>query len=68
MTILKTFFGAGLLALSLVTDASAWPYTQFVVFGDSLSDAGNASAITSGNFPPSPPLSLIHISEPTRPY
>ena len=65
MTILKTFFGAGLLALSLVTNASAWPYTQFVVFGDSLSDAGNASAITSGNFPPSPPYAGPFSNGPT---
>lgn len=54
MTTLRNFFSAGLLALSLLTSASASPYTQFVVFGDSLSDAGNASAMTGGNFPPSP--------------
>ena len=29
-------------------------FSQLVVFGDSLSDAGNAAAITSNNFPPSP--------------
>jgi phospholipase/lecithinase/hemolysin len=52
---------AGLLALSLIAGLSACdravaaPYSQFVVFGDSLSDPGNAQALSSGNFPPSPP-------------
>lgn len=42
------------LAGLLVAGAHAATFSQLVVFGDSLSDAGNAAAITSGNFPPSP--------------
>jgi phospholipase/lecithinase/hemolysin len=34
--------------------APADPITGMVVFGDSLSDAGNASAATGGHFPPAP--------------
>ena len=45
---------AGALAASLVGGAGATTFSQLVVFGDSLSDAGNAAAITSNNFPPSP--------------
>lgn len=35
--------------------ASAEPFSQLVVFGDSLSDTGNVSQITSGLIPESPP-------------
>lgn len=44
----------GALALSMAGGAAAAPFSQFVVFGDSLSDAGNAAAITGGLVPPSP--------------
>ena len=42
------------LALSLTTPASAGPITGIVVFGDSLSDAGNVYAATGNKFPPAP--------------
>jgi len=35
--------------------ACAAPYSQLFVFGDSLSDAGNAYALSAGAVPPSPP-------------
>jgi phospholipase/lecithinase/hemolysin len=61
----KGFLFAGLVAMSLVTSASAAPYTQFVVFGDSLSDPGNASAMTGANFPPTPPYAGPFSNGPT---
>jgi phospholipase/lecithinase/hemolysin len=42
------------MAASLAGGAGATTFSQLVVFGDSLSDAGNAAAITANNFPPSP--------------
>ncbi len=45
---------AGAVAVSLASGAGAASFSQLVVFGDSLSDAGNAAAITSNSFPPSP--------------
>jgi phospholipase/lecithinase/hemolysin len=45
---------AGVVAVSLASGAGAASFSQLVVFGDSLSDAGNAAAITSNSFPPSP--------------
>lgn len=47
---------ASILALSagLMGGSAAASFSQLVVFGDSLSDAGNAAAITGGAFPPSP--------------
>jgi outer membrane lipase/esterase len=44
----------GGLALALTGAASAALFTQFVAFGDSLSDAGNAGALSGGTFPPAP--------------
>lgn len=49
----------------LVTSAYAAPYSQFVVFGDSLSDAGNAAFVTSNQFPPSPPYAGTFSNGPT---
>jgi len=43
------------LILALPLPASATPWTTLVVFGDSLSDMGNAFALSGGLFPPSPP-------------
>jgi phospholipase/lecithinase/hemolysin len=54
MAVLKSWAIAGALAATLVGGASAGTFSQLVVFGDSLSDAGNAAAITANNFPPSP--------------
>lgn len=45
-----------LLALS-ASVASAVPYASMYVFGDSLSDTGNAYILTGGAVPPSPPYS-----------
>lgn len=61
----KAFVLAGLVAVSMLSGASAAPYTQFVVFGDSLSDAGNASAMTGANFPPTPPYAGPFSNGPT---
>ncbi|HTN49888.1 MAG TPA: SGNH/GDSL hydrolase family protein [Burkholderiaceae bacterium] len=59
-------FLAGCIASWVVaTSAYAAPYSQFVVFGDSLSDAGNASFITSNLFPPSPPYAGTFSNGPT---
>lgn len=44
-----------LLSLVFVPGASARPFTQLIVFGDSLSDSGNLFAATGGAIPPSPP-------------
>ena len=44
-----------LLSLIFVPAASARPFTQLIVFGDSLSDSGNLFAVTGGAIPPSPP-------------
>jgi phospholipase/lecithinase/hemolysin len=44
-----------LLSLMFVPGASARPFTQLVVFGDSLSDSGNLFSVTGGAIPPSPP-------------
>jgi phospholipase/lecithinase/hemolysin len=65
LNMLKNFLCASLLAVSMATGASASPYTQFVVFGDSLSDPGNASAMTGANFPPSPPYAGPFSNGPT---
>ena len=59
-------FLSGCLASCVVaTSAYAAPYSQFVVFGDSLSDAGNAASITSNLFPPSPPYAGTFSNGPT---
>jgi len=59
-------FLSGCLASCIVaTSAYAAPYSQFVVFGDSLSDAGNAAFITSNAFPPSPPYAGTFSNGPT---
>lgn len=49
----------------VAASAYAAPYSQFVVFGDSLSDAGNAAFITSNRFPPSPPYARTFSDGPT---
>lgn len=48
--------GVFALALALLSagTAPADPITSIAVFGDSLSDVGNASAATGGAFPPAP--------------
>jgi len=43
---------ASLLSLGAAGSASAITYSSLVTFGDSLSDAGNASALSLGTFPP----------------
>lgn len=45
----------GLLLLFSSPFASALPYNSLYVFGDSLSDNGNAYLLTGGAAPPSPP-------------
>ncbi len=54
MSILTRWVFVGAVSASLASGAGAATFSQLVVFGDSLSDAGNAAAITSNNFPPSP--------------
>ena len=51
-----------LLSLTFVPAASARPFTQLIVFGDSLSDSGNLFAATGGAIPPSPPYYAGHFS------
>ncbi|MEA5416245.1 SGNH/GDSL hydrolase family protein [Synechococcus sp. BA-132 BA5] len=45
----------GLGSLPLPAKASIPALTNLFVFGDSLSDGGNAGLLTGGTFPPSPP-------------
>ncbi|MBV5333506.1 hypothetical protein [Candidatus Thiodictyon syntrophicum] len=47
MRVLTKFVGTWVLAMSVVTTVNAAAFSQLVVFGDSLSDAGNAAAITT---------------------
>ena len=59
---------AAALSTALLIGASpAWagPFSQLVVFGDSLSDAGNAAAVTGNAFPPSPPYAGTFSNGPT---
>ena len=52
------------LVLIVALPLSAWatPWTSLVVFGDSLSDMGNAFALSGGAFPPSPPYAAGRFS------
>jgi phospholipase/lecithinase/hemolysin len=53
----KNLLAAGLFSLAtlgLSGAASAAPWTGIYVFGDSLSDPGNAYALSGGAFPPTP--------------
>ncbi len=65
MKAFRQWVAAGLLAAWGAGAASAAPFSQLVVFGDSLSDAGNAYALTEGNFPPSPPYATTFSNGPT---
>src|SRR5262249_22192134 len=54
---------AVLVAASLVLSAaSAAAYSQLIIFGDSLSDTGNAFLGTGQTIPPSPPYFQGHFS------
>ena len=64
MKIFMHWLAAGLLS-ALGATAGAASFSQLVVFGDSLSDAGNAYAMTDGNFPPSPPYAVTFSNGPT---
>jgi phospholipase/lecithinase/hemolysin len=50
----RRLIAAVALSLILPQFAPAEPVTQLVIFGDSLSDAGNVSTATGGAFPPAP--------------
>jgi phospholipase/lecithinase/hemolysin len=65
MNSLGRFLSSCLASCVVATSAYAAPYSQFVVFGDSLSDAGNAAFITSNLFPPSPPYAGSFSNGPT---
>jgi phospholipase/lecithinase/hemolysin len=65
MKIFRHWLAAGLLSALGATAAGAASFSQLVVFGDSLSDAGNAYALTGGNFPPSPPYAVTFSNGPT---
>lgn len=57
--------GRALAALFLITAASAGgdePFTKFLIFGDSLSDTGNAFLYTGGFYPATPPNTPGRIS------
>lgn len=62
---LRRLISIGLVSCVVATSAYAAPYSQFVVFGDSLSDAGNAAFITSNQFPPTPPYAGTFSNGPT---
>lgn len=51
---LAVALATGVVAMTMAGGAAAARFTQFVAFGDSLSDAGNAAASSGGLFPPSP--------------
>jgi phospholipase/lecithinase/hemolysin len=59
MTTRSALVGAVLLAL-LASPVSAAPFSAIYVFGDSLSDAGNAYIATNGAVPPAPPYALVN--------
>jgi phospholipase/lecithinase/hemolysin len=65
MSALARFISGCVASWVVATSAFAAPYSQFVVFGDSLSDAGNAAFITSNAFPPSPPYAGTFSNGPT---
>ncbi|WP_295431192.1 SGNH/GDSL hydrolase family protein [uncultured Thiodictyon sp.] len=71
MRTLTKFAGTCVLAMSVVTTVNAGAFSQLVVFGDSLSDPGNAAAMTTpigGGppvFPPSPPYAYRFSNGPT---
>ena len=65
MGALARFISGCVASCVMATSAFAAPYSQFVVFGDSLSDAGNAAFITSNAFPPSPPYAGTFSNGPT---
>lgn len=51
--------------LGVSSGALALPYTSLYVFGDSLSDAGNAFVLSGGIWPPSPPYAQRFSNGPT---
>lgn len=72
MRFIRQWVAVGLVAASLSTTVGASSFTQLVVFGDSLSDAGNAFAMTGEpqiagypRFPPSPPYAGTFSNGPT---
>jgi len=70
MRTLTKFAGTCVLAMSVVTTVNAGAFSQLVVFGDSLSDPGNAAAMTTPSggqpfFPPSPPYAYRFSNGPT---
>jgi len=58
---------AGALALALAAPALAQPAARLVVFGDSLSDPGNAFALVGGTNTP-PDYSVDFFLVPSQPY
>lgn len=56
-TALRCLIGGAVLAAAFATSALASPYNGLYVFGDSLSDVGNAYFATGGAEPVSPPYS-----------
>lgn len=54
-----------LFVLALLARPAFSGYSSLVVFGDSLSDGGNASALSGGNFPPTPPYAGQFSNGPT---
>lgn len=72
MRFIRHWVAVSLVAASFATPAGAVSFSQLVVFGDSLSDAGNAYAMTGTplidgypRFPPSPPYSGTFSNGPT---
>jgi len=50
------------LLMTAVSIAGSTPFSRIIVFGDSLSDTGNASMLTGGFYPASPPNAEGRIS------
>jgi len=57
LTLMRGIAGAAfaLLMTTLPVRAGTMDYSQLFIFGDSLSDSGNAFNLTGGAFPPDPP-------------
>lgn len=53
---------AASVLLASVSTADQQPFSKIVVFGDSLSDTGNASLLTGGFYPTSPPNASGRVS------
>ena len=53
---------AGLISIEVENHDASYPYSQLVIFGDSMSDTGNLFGLTGGALPSDPPYAQGHYS------